>query len=80
MTRQITLTPPAGVFAAVQVELEDGTIVGAETCLNPDSTPKTQIAASVKTASNDLVLRWVHENSDLEPIVMRYGTHAGRLR
>ena len=63
--RTITLTPPAGVFAAVQIETLDGRIVGAETCLHPDGTSKATIAATVRTGSDQLRLRWVYENTAL---------------
>jgi len=60
------------VFAAVQIETLDGTIVGAETCLNPDSTPKQTIAATIRTHSDQLRLRWVHENAALGIISQDY--------
>lgn len=77
-TRTITLQPPPGVFAAVQIETLDGQVVGAETCLHPDSTPKDTIAATVRTSSDQLRLRWVHENSSLGTITQDYRPQSRR--
>lgn len=72
MTRTITLQPPPGVFAAVQIETLDGEVVGAETCLHPDSTPKTTVTATVRTDTDQLRLRWVYENSSLGILTQDY--------
>lgn len=80
MTRRVTIAPPPGYFAAVQIEQEDGTIVGAETCQHPDGSPREIIGAAVKTAHLDgLVLRWVYEDSSQGTIVTSYRA-AGRRR
>lgn len=78
--RAITLTPPPGVFAAVQIETLDGRIVGAETCLNPDGTPKATITATVRTMSDQLRLRWVHEDSQLGITSQDYQERGRRRR
>lgn len=80
MTRVVTITPPAGYFAAVQIEQEDGTIVGADTCQNPDGSPRDRIAVNVKGSSTDLCARWVYENSAQGTIVIPLAndvTHKG---
>mgnify|MGYP001603669251 CR=1 FL=1 len=77
--RPITLKPPAGVFAAVQVETPDGTIVGAAPALHPDSSPMKQVAVAVRTDEDMLRLRWVHEDSGLGIVVMDY-RQSGRRR
>lgn len=59
MTRQITITPPPGLFAAVNVELHDGTVVGAAgPCFD-------EVWVQVGTNGVD-------ENGDPVPV---YGTH-----
>ena len=76
MTGTITVTPPAGYFAAVQIETVDGDVVGAQTCQYPDGSPREQITANVKGSSNRLLLRWVYEDGGQGTIVTEYGeTH-----
>jgi hypothetical protein len=62
------------------VELEDGTIVGAETCQHPDGSSREIIGATVKTDHVDgLVLRWVFEDSGQGTTITRYQRRGRRL-
>lgn len=83
--KQIALRPPAGLFAAVEVEDSNGEIVGAAgPCFEEDrgtfeKSPLPVVSCWVKPHHGSLTLRWVYEDSSLGVVEQPYhGSGKGR--
>lgn len=67
-TTKLTLQPPPGLFAAVQVHGQDGRIVGAAPAFDVDGermVPAQSVGVDCQLTAADLRVRcaWVHEDS-----------------